>query len=140
MCVLSGFGTAAVINLHSTGQDQDNVLITHVQGPMTTSVDSSDKLTEPKTPMSKTAPKDTSVEINQINSTACNTNNKPGKQRLTSESNDHESAFTTSTTTATSCSLCHLPYNKSSMNFQVRSFLFQVKKKNIILFKTFDLF
>ncbi|KAJ8667412.1 hypothetical protein QAD02_009075 [Eretmocerus hayati] len=40
VCVLSVSGTAAVISLHSTGQDQDNVLITHVQGPMTASTES----------------------------------------------------------------------------------------------------
>ncbi|XP_058806440.1 C2 domain-containing protein 5 isoform X2 [Phymastichus coffea] len=113
VCVLSGFGTAAVINLHSTGQDQDNVLITHVQGPMTSSADSTDKLAEPKTPSSKSAPRD-APEMSSLAGTPGSSSGHKPKQRLASESNEHEPAANATT----GCSLCHLPYNKSSMNFQ----------------------
>ncbi|OXU23143.1 hypothetical protein TSAR_015077 [Trichomalopsis sarcophagae] len=148
VCVLSGFGTAAMINLHSTGQDQDNVLITHVQGgPMTTSVDSDkignlappsastanntvpmDKSSNSKGTAEGTPPPATNVQQQQVSTSVGNSSNvaatpttnhlssKPSKQRLASESNEHEPPYVFP---PSGCSLCHLPYNKSSMNFQV---------------------
>lgn len=143
MCVLSGTGTAAVINLHSTGQDQDNVLITHVQGPMTASTDSDkgtntviSNSTEKRVPLSAIDTTETSTTMSTVsvsnnqqqqqqpilmpNSNSGQphyqtTNSRQNnKQRHVSESNDHEPAYTLG------CGICHLPYNKSSMKFQVK--------------------
>ena len=120
VCVLSGSGTAAVISLHSTGQDQDNVLITHVQGQMTASVES-DKVTVGSVEKS-TKSISSESSINQttpaapVNATT-NHQTSRSKQRNPSESNDRESINPQS---ANNCSLCHLPYNKSSVvYFQV---------------------
>lgn len=146
--MLSGSGTAAVINLHSTGQDQDNVLITHVQGgPMTASTES-DKIVNSAPPppaapiannvaatdknqISKTIPEVSPTPLmtgqQQMSSSIGNSSSiamtpganqqRPTKQRLASESNEHETPYVLP---PSGCSLCHLPYNKSSMNFQVR--------------------
>ncbi|XP_014215544.1 uncharacterized protein LOC106644517 [Copidosoma floridanum] len=127
VCVLSGTGTAAVINLHSTGQDQDNVLITHVQGQMTASMDS-DKLAGAVAPEKRSGPKDASevasvVTANSVSNSqqlpicmpasAADPATRSAKQRHTSESNEHEPVY------PLNCGVCHLPYNKSSMKFQV---------------------
>jgi hypothetical protein len=130
VCVLSGSGTAAVINLHSTGQDKDNVLITHVQGFMTATAEpeKSTAVISDKTQNPKSASKDifeASFQQQQqqqqqtpiIPLTASSNHQAPrSKQRLTSESNEHESPYLLQ---SSACSICHLPYNKSSMNFQV---------------------
>ncbi|XP_023314150.1 uncharacterized protein LOC106652114 isoform X2 [Trichogramma pretiosum] len=146
VCVLSGSGTAAVISLHSTGQDHDNVLITHVQGPMTASLESDKGSVEKNiggalankaagsqvsinqlTPASAASAMPSSVASAAVNaSTANNHHNQHqqqqqhrSKQRNTSESNEHEAAYSSPPSSASACGLCHLPYNKSSVNFQV---------------------
>ncbi|CAB0035264.1 unnamed protein product [Trichogramma brassicae] len=144
VCVLSGSGTAAVISLHSTGQDHDNVLITHVQGPMTASLESDKGSVEKNMGALANKAAGSQVSINQLTpasaasampsvasaavnaSTANNHHNQHqqqqqhrSKQRNTSESNEHEAAYSSPASSASACGLCHLPYNKSSVNFQV---------------------
>lgn len=60
--------------------------------------------------------------------TTNNLSGKPSKQRLASESNEQEPPYVFP---PSGCSLCHLPYNKSSMNFQVIQFLMALSMKSV---------
>lgn len=108
MCVLNASGTAAVINLLNTNQDQE-ILLNKSQQPITNTGE---------------------VEKNMHKSVSTNKNEKiddcvsngqqiqtTGRVKRISESNDHEMP---SMTFHSACSLCHLPYNSRSLPLKVQ--------------------
>ncbi|CAK9799317.1 C2 domain-containing protein 5 [Anthophora quadrimaculata] len=106
VCVLNAYGTAAVINLHSSNQDPDNVFISKGQsgsGTNSTEVER-DKAQQKSAPI-KVEKSDTDTSVPTVSQT--------GKVRHTSESRDHEVLF------QSKCGLCHLPYNEASVPFRV---------------------
>ncbi|XP_017760711.1 PREDICTED: C2 domain-containing protein 5 [Eufriesea mexicana] len=106
VCVLNAYGTAAVINLHSSNQESDNVFINKGQsgsGANTTEAER-DKVQQKPVPV-KVEKSDTETSVPTVTQT--------GKVRHTSESRDHDVQF------QSKCSLCHLPYNEASVPFRV---------------------
>ncbi|XP_043670718.1 C2 domain-containing protein 5 isoform X1 [Vespula pensylvanica] len=107
VCVLNASGTAAVINLHSSNQDQDNVFVSRLQqGLITASMESDRDKPCPKSSINKTE----KCDIDTSN----HTTNLSGRNKCTSESNDHESYVQSH-----GCNLCHLPYSGNNIQFKV---------------------
>ncbi|XP_033213483.1 uncharacterized protein LOC117170664 [Belonocnema kinseyi] len=107
VCVLSASGTAAVINLQNTGQDQDTAILNRAQLSMAAaSIDSDRDKTQQKINTKNDKNENEVPVMNQIG----------GKVKRTSESNDHEIPYSLP---ISSCSLCHLPYSESSVPFKV---------------------
>ncbi|XP_043495134.1 C2 domain-containing protein 5 [Polistes fuscatus] len=107
VCVLNASGTAAVINLHNSNSDQDNVFVTRLQqGLIAASIESERDKPSQKSSVNKTERSD----IDPPN----HTTNPSGRNKCASESNDHESY-----TQSHGCSLCHLPYSGSNIQFKV---------------------
>ncbi|XP_024947797.1 uncharacterized protein LOC107274679 isoform X2 [Cephus cinctus] len=111
VCVLSASGTAAVINLHSSTQDQDNAMINRVQqGLMTTSMDlDRDKVQQKVINLKNEKTDEIPAHSQQINS-------MHGKAKRPSESNENEIPHILN---QNGCNLCHLPYNEASVPFRV---------------------
>ncbi|XP_011149012.1 C2 domain-containing protein 5 isoform X1 [Harpegnathos saltator] len=114
VCVLSAFGTAAVINLHNSAQEPDSVALNKLQLNTATaaSVDSDrEKSQQKSTTMMKTEKADSDTPVanhsERQTSKAC---------RHSSESNDHEGSCGQ---TQLRCNLCHLPYSEKSVPFRV---------------------
>lgn len=106
MCVLNAFGTAAVINLLNTNQEQDILLNKAQQSAMTSSLET-DKIQQ-KSLANKIDDITLTVQQNQHVTT--------GKIKRISESNDYEMIHIP---LSTACNLCHLPYSESSVPFKV---------------------
>ena len=107
VCVLSASGTAAVINLYNTGQEQDCIFLNRVQQGMgAVSIDSDREKTQQKVNTKNEKSENEVPLLNQIG----------GKVKRTSESNDHEIPHSLP---ISSCSLCHLPYNEVTVPFKV---------------------
>ncbi|XP_017793359.1 PREDICTED: C2 domain-containing protein 5 [Habropoda laboriosa] len=106
VCVLNAYGTAAVINLHSSNQDPDNVFISKGQsGSGTNPTDTERDKAQQKSVPIKMEKSDTDTSVPTLA--------QSGKVRHTSESRDHEVLF------QSKCGLCHLPYNEASVPFRV---------------------
>lgn len=108
VCVLNAYGTAAVINLHSSSQDADNVFVSKAQsgsGVNATEV-------EREKAQQKSAP---IKEEKSDTDTSVPTSTQTYKVRHMSESRDHERDVQFQS----KCSLCHLPYNEASVPFRV---------------------
>ncbi|EZA55949.1 hypothetical protein X777_03634 [Ooceraea biroi] len=117
VCVLSASGTAAVINLHNSGQDSDGVVLNKLQhlqlqqGASAATAAESDRekgqqklaATKPEKVIDGDVPIATHPE--RQNGRTC---------RHSSESNDHEAGQS-----QLRCNLCHLPYSDSSVPFRV---------------------
>ncbi|KAI4485363.1 hypothetical protein M0804_006868 [Polistes exclamans] len=107
VCVLNASGTAAVINLHNSNSDQDNVFVNRLQqGLIAASIESERDKPSQKSSVNKTERSD----IDPPN----HTTNPSGRNKCASESNDHESYAQSH-----GCSLCHLPYSGSNIQFKV---------------------
>ncbi|XP_031850241.2 C2 domain-containing protein 5 isoform X2 [Nomia melanderi] len=107
VCVLNAYGTAAIINLHSSTQDVDNVFINKGQsGSVINPTDVEREKTQQKPIPVKAEKTDTDTPVTA-------SVHQGGKVRHTSESKDHEIQF------QSKCSLCHLPYNDASVPFRV---------------------
>ncbi|CAL7940057.1 unnamed protein product [Xylocopa violacea] len=107
VCVLNAYGTAAVINLHSSTQDVDNVFIGKGQSGSGGNAGETerDKAQQKSAPI-KVEKSDTDIPVPTMTT-------QTGKVRHMSESKDHEVQF------QSKCSFCHLPYNESSVPFRV---------------------
>jgi len=113
--VLSASGTAAVINLHNSGQDSDGVVLNKLQhlqlqqGASAVTVDSDREKSQQKTAVTKSEKIDSDMPVathsERQNAKTC---------RHSSESNDHESSQS-----QLRCNLCHLPYSENSVPFRV---------------------
>ncbi|XP_076763814.1 C2 domain-containing protein 5 isoform X1 [Xylocopa sonorina] len=107
VCVLNAYGTAAVINLHSSTQDVDNVFL----GKGQSGSGGNPGETERDKAQQKSAP--IKVEKSDTDIPVPTTAAQTGKVRHMSESKDHEIQF------QSKCSFCHLPYNETSVPFRV---------------------
>lgn len=105
VCVLNAYGTAAVINLHSSTQDVDNVFVSKVQ--------SGSVINPTEVEKSQQKPVPVKAEKSETDSSVTTSIHPSGKVRHTSESKDHDAQF------QSKCSLCHLPYNEASVPFRV---------------------
>ncbi|XP_076290248.1 C2 domain-containing protein 5 isoform X1 [Lasioglossum baleicum] len=105
VCVLNAYGTAAVINLHSSTQDVDNVFVSKVQ--------SGSVINPTEVEKSQQKPVPVKAEKSETDSSVTTSVHPSGKVRHTSESKDHDAQF------QSKCSLCHLPYNEASVPFRV---------------------
>nr|XP_012146467.1 PREDICTED: C2 domain-containing protein 5 isoform X5 [Megachile rotundata] len=108
VCVLNAYGTAAVINFHNSNQDSDNVFISS-KGQLGSGTNSAE--TEREKAQQKSVP--IKVEKSDTDTSAPTSATQTGKVRHISESKDHEVQI------HSKCSLCHLPYNESSVPFRV---------------------
>lgn len=108
MCVLNASGTAAVINLLNTNQDQD-VLLNKNQQPIT-NTNEGDKNMHKSISTNKNEKIDDNANNGQLIQTT-------GRVKRTSESNDNEIP---SMPFNNACSLCHLPYNSRSVPLKVQ--------------------
>ncbi|KAK9294842.1 hypothetical protein QLX08_010657 [Tetragonisca angustula] len=108
VCVLNAYGTAAVINLHSSSQDTDSVFISKAQsGSGVNPGEVEREKTQQRSAPIKVEKSDTDTSVPALTQT--------GKARHTSESRDHEREIQFQS----KCSLCHLPYNEASVPFRV---------------------
>nr|XP_033334736.1 C2 domain-containing protein 5 isoform X1 [Megalopta genalis]XP_033334737.1 C2 domain-containing protein 5 isoform X1 [Megalopta genalis]XP_033334738.1 C2 domain-containing protein 5 isoform X1 [Megalopta genalis] len=105
VCVLNAYGTAAVINLHSSSQDADNVFVSKGQ--------SGTVINPAEIEKSQQKPVPVKAEKSETDSSITTSAHTSGKVRHTSESKDHDAQF------QSKCSLCHLPYNETSVPFHV---------------------
>lgn len=111
MCVLSAFGTAAVINLNNSAQEPDSLALNKLQlGTVATASAETDReKSQQKLMATKTEKADGDMPIanhaERQNSKTC---------RHSSESNDHEGGQA-----QLRCNLCHLPYCEKSVPFRV---------------------
>ncbi|XP_078046490.1 uncharacterized protein LOC144474946 isoform X1 [Augochlora pura] len=105
VCVLNAYGTAAVINLHSSSQDADNVFVSKGQ--------SGTVINPAETEKSQQKPVPVKAEKSETDSSVTTSAHPSGKVRHTSESKDHDAQF------QSKCSFCHLPYNEASVPFHV---------------------
>ncbi|KAK1124756.1 hypothetical protein K0M31_006118 [Melipona bicolor] len=108
VCVLNAYGTAAVINLHSSSQDTDSVFISKAQsGSGVNPGEVEREKTQQRSAPIKVEKSDTDTSVPALT--------QIGKARHTSESRDHEREIQFQS----KCSLCHLPYNEASVPFRV---------------------
>lgn len=106
VCVLNAYGTAAIINLHSSNQESDNVFISKGQsGSGANPTEAEREKAQQKSVPVKVEKSDTDTSVPNLIQTS--------KTRHISESRDHEIQF------QSKCSLCHLPYNEASVPFRV---------------------
>ncbi|XP_006619620.1 C2 domain-containing protein 5 isoform X4 [Apis dorsata] len=106
VCVLNAYGTAAIINLHSSNQESDNVFISKGQsGSGVNPTEAEREKAQQKSVPVKVEKSDTDTSVPNLIQTS--------KTRHISESRDHEIQF------QSKCSLCHLPYNEASVPFRV---------------------
>ncbi|XP_011298322.1 C2 domain-containing protein 5 isoform X3 [Fopius arisanus] len=107
VCVLNASGTAAVINLLNTSQDQE-ILLNKTQTPAVTNPVDAEK--------ERNLQKIVAVKSEKSEEVPGAYQNQPLKIKRISESNEHE---TPHVPFQSACSLCHLPYNESSVPFRV---------------------
>ncbi|PBC32679.1 hypothetical protein APICC_01922 [Apis cerana cerana] len=106
VCVLNAYGTAAIINLHSSNQESDNVFISKGQsGSGANPTEAEREKAQQKSVPVKVEKSDTDTSVPNLIQTS--------KTRHISENRDHEIQF------QSKCSLCHLPYNEASVPFRV---------------------
>ncbi|XP_015108982.1 C2 domain-containing protein 5 isoform X6 [Diachasma alloeum] len=110
VCVLNASGTAAVINLLNTSQDQE-ILLNKTQTPSVTNALDNDK--EKNSQKNVVTKNEKSEEVPVV---VCQ--NQTVKIKRISDSNDHEIS-SSYIPFQSACSLCHLPYNESSVPFRV---------------------
>lgn len=111
MCVLSASGTAAIINLHNSGQDPDGIVLNKLQQSVPAAVMDSDR--EKSQQKSTTA----TTKVEKVDGDAPVAERQSAKAcRYSSESNDHEGSCGQS---QLRCNLCHLPYSENSVPFRV---------------------
>ncbi|XP_063980326.1 uncharacterized protein LOC135164172 isoform X2 [Diachasmimorpha longicaudata] len=108
VCVLNASGTAAVINLLNTSQDQELVLNKTEKPSMPNPIDNDKEKNLQKNVLTKN---EKSEEVSDVAS-----QNQTAKIQCISDFNDHETLHVPS---QSACSLCHLPYNESSVPFRV---------------------
>lgn len=114
MCVLSAFGTAAVINLHNSAQEPDSVALNKLQ--LSTAAAASADADREKSQQKSTAIK--TEKADSDSSVVNHTERQSGKAcRHSSESNDHEAG--PGGQAQLRCNLCHLPYSEKSVPFRV---------------------
>ena len=107
VCVLNASGTAAVINLNNTSQDQDTVFLGRAQQGMAASIDSEREKPQQKLNVKNDKNESEVPLTNQIH---------VGKVKHISESNDLEIPYSLP---LSSCHICHLPYSESSVPFKI---------------------
>ncbi|XP_071872637.1 C2 domain-containing protein 5 isoform X1 [Bombus fervidus] len=108
VCVLNAYGTAAVINLHSSSQDADNVFVSKAQ--------SGSGVNPTEVEREKAQQKSAPIKVEKSDTdTSVPTSTQICKVRHMSESKDHERDVQFQS----KCSLCHLPYNEASVPFRV---------------------
>ncbi|XP_012536036.2 C2 domain-containing protein 5 [Monomorium pharaonis] len=113
VCVLSGSGTAAVINLHNSGQDPDGVILNKLQQSVPTAAVDLEKGQQQKSVAVKAEKVD-----GDASSVVTHSERQNGKVcKHSSDGNDHESSSCGQSQLR--CNLCHLPYSESSVPFRV---------------------
>lgn len=111
VCVLSASGTAAVINLHNSGQDPDGIILNKLQQSVPVVAVDSEKGQQKSVAMK-------TEKIDGDASVVTHSERQNGKiYKHSSESNDHEGSCGQSSQLR--CNLCHLPYSESSVPFRV---------------------